>query len=201
MTWRMTWYSSLMPLPPSMSLAARAMSKDLPHELRFNSDTISGHTFPSSMRRPTRRQPWRPREISVSMSANFFWISWFLASGDLNWIRSSVYCRAVSRQNSAAPRAPQEMPYLALVRHWNVDLSPRDFGSRASSGTTTSSMRIMPVVEARRENLPSILGASSPLVPFSSTKARIWPSSHLAQTTNTSAIGELVIHVLLPLRV
>ena len=35
-------------------------------------------------------------------------------------------------------------------------------------------------------------------MPFSSTKPRTAPSSSLAQTTNTSAIGELEIHILLP---
>ena len=32
---------------------------------------------------------------------------------------SSVYCLAVSRQNSAAPSAPHAMPYLALFRQPN----------------------------------------------------------------------------------
>ena len=36
-------------------------------------------------------------------------------------------------------------------------------------------------------------------MPFSRMKPRIAPSSSLAQTTNTSAIGELVIHILAPL--
>ena len=38
-------------------------------------------------------------------------------------------------------------------------------------------------------------------MPFSRTKPLILPSwaSDLAQTTNTSAIGELVIHILAPL--
>ena len=47
-------------------------------------------------------------------------------------------------------------------------------------------------------SLPSILGAESPFMPRSSTKPRITPSSVLAQTTNTSAIGEFVIHILAP---
>ena len=35
---------------------------------------------------------------------------------------SIVYCRAVSRQNSAAPRTPQAIPYRALVKQLNGPL-------------------------------------------------------------------------------
>ena len=58
----------------------------------------------------------------------------------------------------------------------------------------------MPVIEARRENLPSIFGAVRPVMPFSSRKPLILPpcASDLAQTTKTSAIGELVIQVFAP---
>jgi hypothetical protein len=40
-----------------MSRAMRAMSSALPQELRFMIDVISGAAFPSSFRRPSRRQP------------------------------------------------------------------------------------------------------------------------------------------------
>ena len=55
-------------------------------------------------------------------------------------------------------------------------------------------------MEARSESFISIFGAERPFMPFSSTKPRIAPScaSDFAQTTNTSAIGELVIHILDP---
>ena len=56
----------------------------------------------------------------------------------------------------------------------------------------------MPVMLARRLNLPSIFGAVSPFIPFSRMNPRISPASSLAQTTNTSAIGELLIQVLEP---
>src|SRR3546814_8246996 len=47
-----------------------------------------------------------------------------------------------------------------------------------------------------------LFGADSPFIPFSSKKPRIAPScaSDFAHTTNTSAIGELVLHILAPLR-
>jgi hypothetical protein len=60
-------------------------------------------------------------------------------------------------------------------------------------------MAIWPVIDARIENLPAILGALRPFMPFSSRNPRILPSgSLLAQTTNRSAMGELVIQVLVP---
>ena len=66
-----------------------------------------------------------------------------------------------------------------------------------SSGTKTSSSTISPVIEARNESLPSIFGVDRPLLPRSTRKPRMTPSS-LAQTSATSAIGELVIHILVP---
>ncbi|MNR11179.1 hypothetical protein D3C85_1274670 [compost metagenome] len=80
----------------------------------------------------------------------------------------------------------------------NGPLRPRTSGKAFSSGTNTLSMTISPVIEARRPTLPWIAGALRPCQPFSRTKPRISPASSLAQTTNTSAIGLLVIHILLP---
>ena len=63
-------------------------------------------------------------------------------------------------------------------------------------------MTISPVAEARKENLPSIFGVDSPFMPRSSKKPWMTSlpcSSSLAQTTITSAKGELLIHILLPL--
>ena len=69
---RTTPYSSLMPLPPSMSRATRAMSSAFPHELRLTIDVISVAAVPSSFIRPRRRHPCSPSAISVCMSASFF---------------------------------------------------------------------------------------------------------------------------------
>ena len=143
----------------------------------------------------------------------------------------------MSKQNSAAPNAPQPIPYLALFKqpngpcvcvcvracvrvcvynhitpptnnvcvcervwcmcvcmcHITPTFNPATFGRRLSSGICTSSITICPVTDALRENLPSIFGAESPFIPFSRMKPLILLSSHLAHTTNTSAIGELVI--------
>ena len=95
--------------------------------------------------------------------------------------------------------APQAMPERALLRQPNGPASPETFGSRFSSGTTAPSSTISPVIEARSDSLPSIFGVENPLVPRSTMKPRILPSS-LAQTTAMSAIGELVIQVLAPVR-
>ena len=81
----------------------------------------------------------------------------------------------------------------------NGPFRPRTSGKAFSSGQNTSSITISPVMDARSPTLPWIAGALRPFQPFSSTKPRIWPPSSLAQTTNTSAIGLLVIHILLPL--
>lgn len=70
---------------------------------------------------------------------------------------------------------------------------PDTWGSRFSSGTSTSSIRIIPVAEALRENLPSILGVLNPFIPLSRINPLTLPSSHFAQTTQISAYGELVI--------
>lgn len=66
-------------------------------------------------------------------------------------------------------------------------------GNMFSLGTCTSSIKIMPVTEARRLILPSILGELRPSMPLSRRKPLMSPWSSLAQTTNTSAMGELVI--------
>lgn len=59
-------------------------------------------------------------DISVSMSANFFCINWLAASGLSNCILSRVYCRAVAKQNSAAPSAPHAIPYRADDKQLNT---------------------------------------------------------------------------------
>ena len=91
---------------------------------------------------------------------------------------------------------------LARFKQPNGPFSPSTLGSRASSETSTSTIEISPVTEARSESLPSIFGAVRPFMPFSSTKPRIFPpcASDFAQTTKTSAIGALVIHIFAPLR-
>ena len=80
----------------------------------------------------------------------------------------------------------------------NGPFSPRTSGNAFSSGQNTSSMTISPVKLVRRPILPWIGGADSPFQPFSRMNPRISSASSLAQTMKTSAIGLLVIQVLLP---
>ena len=105
-------------------------------------------------------------------------------------------------QNSAAPIDPQLIPYRARLRQPNGPFSPCTSGSSASSPTSTPSIITMPVIEVRKLSLPSILGADSPFMPFSSTKPRMPPpcASDFAQMTKTSAIGAFEIQVLEPVR-
>src|SRR6266446_4863982 len=93
------------------------------------------------------------------------------------------------------------MPKRALLRQVNGPLRPRTSGNAFSSGQNTLSITTSPVIEVRRPTLPWILGADRPFTDFSRMKPRISPASSLAQTTKTSAIGELEIHVLVPVRV
>lgn len=97
-------------------------------------------------------------------------------------------------QHRACPKmVNQHMTQHQFPRWLLLTASPEALGSTFSSGTSTPSMIIMPVAEARKENLPSILGAERPRIPFSSRKPRMQLSSHRAHTTNRSATGELVI--------
>ena len=57
---------------------------------------------------------------------------------------------------SGAPIAPHEMPYRALLRHPNGPANPETLGSMLLAGTKTSSIKIIPVCDALRENFPSI---------------------------------------------
>ena len=163
------------------------------------SDIISGIKLSSSINLPTLKAASMPREISVCISASFFWINCFDAKGALNWLLSRTYSRDFSQQNSAAPITPQAIPYRAELRQVNGPLKLWTSGSTLSSGTNTWSIKIIPVAEARSANLPSRYGVSNP---FESLLSKInplkTPCSSFAQIINKSAIGELVIQVFEP---
>ena len=55
--WRMTWYSSMMPLAPCMSRARRAMSSALPVVNRFKSEMASDEVL-------------KPAEVEVALLVN-----------------------------------------------------------------------------------------------------------------------------------
>lgn len=74
-------------------------------------------------------------------------------------------------------------------------LRPCTFGSMFASGIITSSIIIIPVVDARNDTLPFIFGVLNvSSLPLRSTmKPRILLSSHFAHTIHKSATGEFVI--------
>jgi hypothetical protein len=91
-------------------------------------------------------------------------------------------------QNSAAPSAPQlipvacvnnktklseeSLPYRALFKQEKGPVRPVTL-SLLAFGTRTSSIKMLPVMLARRDILPSILGALRPFMPFASVKLKI----------------------------
>src|SRR5260370_16225304 len=72
-------------------------------------------------------------------------------------------------------------------------------GKRFSCGISQSEKDKPEVTDARSDHLPWTSQALKPGVPFSTRKPRIFSSSHLAQTTATSAMEPLVIHIFSPL--
>src|SRR5258708_29611043 len=70
---------------------------------------------------------------------------------------------------------------------------------RFSCGISESEKDKPEVTDARSDHLPWTSEALKPGVPFSTRKPRIFSSSHLAQTTATSAMEPLVIHIFSPL--
>jgi hypothetical protein len=55
-----------------MSLASLAISRALPQLFLLTIEIISGASYPASFKSETLLTVWRPRVISVSMSAIFF---------------------------------------------------------------------------------------------------------------------------------
>jgi len=92
------------------------MSNDLPVEFLFINDIISGGANPCSFNLPTCRHASRPMDISVTMSAYFFWISCVAANGLPNCLRSRQYARETDKHASAAPKAPHAIPYRAWFK-------------------------------------------------------------------------------------
>src|SRR6185437_2105946 len=65
-------------------------------------------------------------------------------------------------------------------------------------GTSQSVNASPDVIEARKDHFPCTSHALNPGEPFSTRKPRILSSSHFAQTSATSAIEPLVIHIFSP---
>lgn len=193
-----TWYYSLIPLAPIISLASLAIWMAFIQLLRFIIEIISTASSFLSLSLETCSIPKVPREISVFIWASLCWISWKEANGTPNCLRSRTYYLALWKQNSAAPRTPQEIPNLALFRHEKGPANPLTEGNIWDLGTLTLSITISPVIEAFSESFPLMVLVERPFMPFSRTNPLMSPFSSFAHTTNTSAIGELVIHILDP---
>jgi hypothetical protein len=63
------------------------------------------------------------------------------------------------KQNSAAPKTPQEIPKRALFKQSKGPFKPFTVGNIFYFGTLTLSNVISPVIEALSESLPLILFA------------------------------------------
>lgn len=57
-----------------------------------------------------------------------------------------------------------------------------------------------PVLDALNDIFPGMTEVERPAVPLSTKNPRTRPSSHLAHTTNMSATGAFVIHILAPFK-
>jgi hypothetical protein len=100
---------------------------------------------------------------------------WNAAKGTPNCFLSKTYCLALWKQNSAAPKTPQDIPNLALFKHENGPFSPFTDGNIFYLGTLTLSKLISPVIEAFKESFPLILLAVNPFIPFYKIKPLISP--------------------------
>ena len=196
--WRITGYSSRIPFAPWISLAVLAISSAISTLFILASEICSLNHVPSSFFLPKWYASNCPLVISRSIHANLFWTSWYEAMGTSNWILESAYVLALWKQAIAAPNAPHEIPYLALLRQENGPRKPLTPGRIRSLGILQSWNTNSLVTEAFSECLPFISGAVKPSSPFSTMKPLMTPSS-LAQTTATSAIVPLVIHIFAPL--
>ena len=63
--WRIMWYSSVIPLPPSMSRAVRAMFSAFMHELRFTIDTYIKRDRERERERERERRKKKKQEEEV----------------------------------------------------------------------------------------------------------------------------------------
>ena len=92
------------------------------------------------------------------------------------------------------------MPNRASDRQASGPDKPRASGSFASAGSRTSSKASSEVIDARSDSLCDMVRAENPGVSVGTTKPAM-PSSVRAQTTATSAIVPLVIHIFEPFRI
>ena len=197
--WRITGYSSVIPLAPRIVRASRAISSASRTLLSLPMLTCCGASRPSSFIRPRCSASSVPLLSSTIMSTSLRWVSWNPPIGLPHWTRVFAYSSADSKHARAAPIEPHTMPNRASVRHDSGPLSPETPGSTASAGRRTSSRTSSEVTLARSESLRCMSFAENPGVSVGTTNPRI-PSSVRAHTIATSATLPLVIHIFVPVR-
>ncbi len=94
--WRITGYSSVMPLAPRIVRASRQIASDSRTLLSFPNDTCAECALPASFRRPTCSATSSPLLISSIMLTSFSCVSWNAAIGLSNCTRVFAYSSALS---------------------------------------------------------------------------------------------------------
>ena len=93
--WRITGYSVVMPLPPSISRASRAPCRATRTLLRLATETCPKVILPLSLSAPSCTASSRPVEWSVTIRTSFSCTSWREAIGLPKVVRPVVYSSAV----------------------------------------------------------------------------------------------------------
>ena len=200
--WRITGYSSVIPLPPRI-VRARAADLDRAADVAHlaEADVLGPQRalvlHAADVERDERGAVHLERHLGELLLGQ-------LVGGD-RLVEDDALLRVRERRLEAGAGGAdgaEDDPVAGLVEAGERPAqASRPPGACSSAGTRTSSRTSSEVTEARSEIFLWISGAVKPGVPFSTRKPRISPSSVRAQTTATSAIEPFVIHILAPLRI
>ena len=197
--WRITGYSSTMPFAPR--IVARH-ARDLERQstlFRFAIETCAG-VDPPVVLQPTELQASScALVISVTMSASFSCTSWNPAIGSSNCVRPSAYSqRRVVARHRRADRAPRDA-VARLVQAHQRRLQAAASGQEVLFGDVAVVEDELGRDRGAQRVLALDLGRAEPGRPLLDEEPADLPSSSFAQTTATSAIVPLVIHIFAPL--
>jgi hypothetical protein len=133
------------------------------------------------------------------MSASFFWTSWLAGqrAAELDAVQR-VLARAVEAVLGSAQSPPGDAVARA-VQAGEGALQAAHLGEGVFLGAEHVVHHDLAGDAGAQAHLAVDGRCGQPFQPFSRMKPRICPPSSLAQTTNTSATGLLLIHILLPL--
>ena len=107
---RITGNALVMPSPPRMVRASRAIASASRTLFSLPTLICVGVSRPASLSRPRCSASSIPFSYSTSMFASFSWMSWVAPIGRPNTSRVVARPIETSRQSRAAPIAPQTMP-------------------------------------------------------------------------------------------